>query len=393
MRGRTDLLRITGADFLLRSAYQLGKTPVLPVFAASLGAGEVLVGAILSVSTLTGLLLKPLFGLLSDRRGRVLWLSIGVALFTVVPFLYVFVETPGQLLALRLFHGLATAIFGPVSLAYVAALDDEHRGERLGWFGMARSGGYLVAPALAGWLLTWNEPGQIFTLIGFLSSLAFLPVLTLAPTRRHGQAPKRTWSEEGLIVLRLARSAPALWLAGGLEMLVFVSTYAIKAFLPLYALGAAGFDLLTVGLFFSLQEAALMATRPWGGRFGDRLGQLWAIALGLGLLASGLALLPLLAGAWSLLALALVMGIGMGFVFPATLAVCASQVTGQHLGLGMGLVGSLRNTGKVAGPALGGLYLAAFGYQALFHTCAATLLVLALLVLACLPGSRQRLRT
>ena len=112
-----DLWRITGADLIVRTAYQVGKTPLMPLFAASIGAGEFLVGAIVSVSTLTGMILKPLFGLLSDRWGRKLWLLIGLSLFTGIPFLYGLVETPQQLFVLRLVHGLATAIFGPVSQA------------------------------------------------------------------------------------------------------------------------------------------------------------------------------------------------------------------------------------------------------------------------------------
>ena len=89
------LRRITCADLVVRTSYQVGKTPLLPLFAASLGAGELLVGAIVSVSTLTGMLLKPIFGWLSDSRGRKLWLLIGLALFSGVPFLYSLVDTPG----------------------------------------------------------------------------------------------------------------------------------------------------------------------------------------------------------------------------------------------------------------------------------------------------------
>jgi MFS family permease len=73
-----DLWRITGADLIVRTGYQVGKTPLMPLFAASVGAGELLIGAIVSVSTMTGLILKPLFGLLSDRWGRKLWLLIGL---------------------------------------------------------------------------------------------------------------------------------------------------------------------------------------------------------------------------------------------------------------------------------------------------------------------------
>ena len=38
MLGVPGLFKITAADFLVRTAYQMGKTPLLPIFAASLGA-------------------------------------------------------------------------------------------------------------------------------------------------------------------------------------------------------------------------------------------------------------------------------------------------------------------------------------------------------------------
>ena len=105
MRCTLDLWRITFADLIVRTSYQVGKTPLMPLFAASLGASEFMVGAIVSVSIMTGLVLKPMFGWLSDRWGRRLWLLIGVALFSGTPFLYQLIETPEQLFVLRLIHG------------------------------------------------------------------------------------------------------------------------------------------------------------------------------------------------------------------------------------------------------------------------------------------------
>ena len=63
MKVPRDFLRLTAADFIVRSGYQMGKTPLLPVLAASLGATDLFLGLVVSVSTLTGLLLKPLVGL------------------------------------------------------------------------------------------------------------------------------------------------------------------------------------------------------------------------------------------------------------------------------------------------------------------------------------------
>ena len=67
MSSNRQLLNLTAADFIVRTAYQMGKTPLLPLFAAGLGANATFLGFIVSASTLTGILLKPLFGLLSDR--------------------------------------------------------------------------------------------------------------------------------------------------------------------------------------------------------------------------------------------------------------------------------------------------------------------------------------
>ena len=119
MIGFPKLLKITVADFIVRTAYQMGKTPLLPIFAASLGANSTFLGLVVSVSTITGMFLKPIIGLLSDRWGRWIWIFTGTVIFSGIPFLYQWATTPQELLILRLIHGLSTAIYGPVTLAFV----------------------------------------------------------------------------------------------------------------------------------------------------------------------------------------------------------------------------------------------------------------------------------
>ena len=128
-----NLLKITVADFIVRTGYQMGKTPLLPIFAASIGAGDVLLGLIVSVSTMTGIFFKPFVGFLSDRYGRRMWLIVGTSFFVGMPFVYRFVNSPEQLFLVRMIHGVATSIYGPVTLAYVAEQSQYRRGERLAW--------------------------------------------------------------------------------------------------------------------------------------------------------------------------------------------------------------------------------------------------------------------
>ncbi|MCZ4271639.1 MFS transporter [Maritalea porphyrae] len=373
-----NLWRVASADFLVRTAYQMGKSPLLPLFAASLGAGSVFLGLIVSVSTMTGLFLKPIFGYLSDRSGRRLWMLIGVGVFAVTPFLYWFVKTPEQLFALRLIHGLATAIFGPVTLAYVASLALEKRATRQGWFGLARSGSYLIAPTAAAWALTWMDPAAVFTVIGCISLLAFLPVLALQEIQPKAQGLLRTQNPIGafLYTVKRAASVPVLWFAGSMEMTIYISTYALKAFLPIYAHLELGVDLLTVGLFFSIQEGANLLARPFGGKLADRFGLRPVLSAALCFLGGTILILPFATTGPQFLVIAMLMGGSLGVVLPTIITLYSLQLPDKDLGLGMGLLGTIRNLGKVAGPIVGGLILTFATYTTLFVSSALLILLL-----------------
>ena len=69
-----------------------------------------------------------------------------------------FCGQPDQLVWLRMLHGTATAIFGPVMLAIVTEIPTANRGARLGLFEMARGSGHLIAPAVAGGILAMSSP-------------------------------------------------------------------------------------------------------------------------------------------------------------------------------------------------------------------------------------------
>src|SRR6202171_6226873 len=122
------------ASLLSRLGYQMARTPVLPIFAADLGAAPELIGVVVAASTSPGVFCKLPSGALSDVLGRKRMMVLGALFFAGPPFLYPFVHDPWSLLALRFVHGFATAIFSPVASAYVASLSETGRGARLGWF-------------------------------------------------------------------------------------------------------------------------------------------------------------------------------------------------------------------------------------------------------------------
>jgi MFS family permease len=391
--------RIFAADFILRTAYQMGKTPLLPLFAAALGAGDLLIGTIASISTATGMFLKPLFGILSDRWGRRVWFFLALAIFIGTPFLYSLVDTVDQLLALRAFHGVATAIFGPVSLAYVAEMDRRNIGTRLGIFGMARGGGYLLAPAIAGWLLTVMPAEQVFILIGCFSAVAMVPIMVLND-RRRDSLPVRP----GVVPLSLAAKNLAqdmvhgiasaarrreVWTAGFVELCYYIITYALKAFLPIYAVSEMGLSIFVAGLFFTLQETAHILCRPAGGYLSDRIGHLPAV--GIGMLLQGFSLFALLAASTgsALMMVAVAGGLAQGLISPATVAFVSAAVDDGRYGATLGVFGALRNVGKVVGPIVIGAFLQVYSFVPVFQVLAVTSI---LTVLVISIGHQARLR-
>jgi MFS family permease len=232
---------------------------------------------------------------------------------------------------------------------------------------------------LAGWLLLWMAPADVYTIIGLLSCAVFVPVLLLTDRPRPVTQQISMGVQFSQALLSGART-PGLWLAGVLEAIVYVALYAMKAFLPVYAL-SVGVNVAVVGAFFALQELVVAAVKPFGGRIGDRLGYTQAIALGMMALSIALLALSFWSGTLELFLLAFVLGAGQGLIFPSTTALIAVQIDRNHVGAGMGFLGTLQNGGKVAGPILGGLLVTLLGYEAMF-VWMGVLMVLASLSLA-----------
>lgn len=368
-------------DFVVRTAYLAGKSPVLPIFAGSLGMDAAILGLIVSVSTATGFFVKPIIGFVSDRTGFWLWLLVGVVLFAAMPFLYGFVETPGDLIALRIVHGLATAIYGPVTLAIIAGLGGDRKAETFGWFGLARTGAGIFGPLLGGLLLTYLSPIGIYGLTGFLAALAFLPLFYLRSSTSAFQS-KKTARRTSLLksvsgAVRLISRNKTLRLFAIVEMNFYIGIYALKAHVPLMML-ASGRNFVEMGLLLSVQELSNAILRPAMGRLADRTGYMQIIVPGLLMISSGLFALPLLLETNYIFAVAIIIGAGQAAFGPAATALIADSTTDQHRGSTFGVMGSVRNAGKIAGPVVAGLMISSMSVHLAFAILAAVPLAIAL---------------
>jgi MFS family permease len=93
-----------------------------------------------------------------------------------------------------------------------------------------------------------------------------------------------------------------------------------------------------------------------------------------------LPLLPIASNIVSLMSVAVVMGVAQAFVFPSTIAMVSAQIKEGNVATGMGLVGTMKNIGKVSGPVVAGGLIHWLDYTMTFRLFGLAMLIGALFV-------------
>ena len=256
--------------------------------------------------------------------------------------------------------------FGPVSLAYVAGINAQNLGERFGYFGMSRLLASLIAPLIAGILLTFLSFETVFLLIGVCSLTAMVPIIFLIEEKTLTMPKQKTIFGQLSASLTNSLKMATVWLAGLLELLVYLVIYAVKAFLPIFIIFQDSGTIFQAGIFFFFQEGAHLVSRPFGGKLSDKYSQNLIIIIGLISLCVGLVSLTYVLNSFLLLS-AVFFGIGQGLILPSSVALLSKNTDEKFLGAAMGFYGALRNLGKVIGPIFAGFLLTQFTYAAVFN--------------------------
>lgn len=353
-------------------SYNMVRMPALSLFAESLGASPERIGLIVSVSTLTGVLLKLPSGALSDIYGRRFLLRIGVVAFGLPPFLYPFITDLDALTALRFLHGLATAIFAPSALATVAELYRERRGAALGTYTACTQSGSLLGPFLGGYLIhaagfsTAFVTAGVFGCIGMV--LFYSLHLDVAVPQRKEQGTAVVLSEMWKGFAAVAKNNKVL-ITSMTDAAKMIANGALMAFLPLYGV-SAGLNPGEVGLLFSVQAGTSFFSKPIMGRISDRVGRQPLILLGLFICAGTFVCIPYVAMFPVLLLLSAGFGFGEAVVSSSSSALVADSSEFKRLGAGMGMQGTIMDIGHASGPLLAGLLIARMSYGGAFMVIA-----------------------
>lgn len=371
--------------FFARLSYALARSPVLPLFALYLGAGPEAIGFAVGISTVTGIFFKLPSGALSDVIGRKRTMLIGLVVFAVLPFAYLFIDNYQALIVVRFIHGLATAIYGPVSMAVVADVAGERKGELLSWFSSVTIIGNLLGAPLGGFILH-TSPGATgpamgdFQIAYLASGFAGVMALVLAlgvlkndqKTEKH-QSLKEAYARFASGIKEVASDRRVI-ITSNMEGLQNMTVGALEAFLPIYAVTVAGLDAFQAGLLWGVQVIATIIAKPIMGKTSDRYGRKPLITAGLFLCAVSFAAIPLLSNFYLLGLAAMVFGLGEALVTSSSAALIVDVCQEKHFGAAMGTFGTIFDIGHAAGPILAGFLIARLDYRLSFWIMAAMLL-------------------
>ena len=388
MTNRNAFISICAVGFFAIFSSTMSKNPVLPLFAKRLGASAVDIGFIASASTVVGIIASLPAGALSDIWGRRRVIVLAGLVFASAPFLYLVVATPWQLAIIRIYHGLATAVFGPVALALIADMFRDRRGETMGWYSSATLAGRALAPVIGGYLLYRLTYHAVFVGCGIAGVLALAAAYGLPATTTSTAAPRSRTLTDLLDGIASVIRDRGILLISAAEAVQYFAFGAVETFLPLYGL-TVGLNALQIGTIFGAQILTTTLMKPLMGRASDRYGRRPLIAAGLVVGAAAAACIPFAHIYVALLPIGVVFGLALAIVTASTAALVSELAQAHAYGSALGVMSTIMDTGHASGPIVTGLIISRWSYGPAFHLVGALMVAAAIGVLAFVRAPRQ----
>lgn len=347
-----------------------------------------------------------IFGRLGDMYGYKRMYVLGFAIFTVSSLFMAWSPNILTLIGFRGIQAIGAAMVIAIVQAIIAAnFPPGVRGSAIGLNSMVVSLGLATGPSLGGFLISFinwqsifyiNIPigiigtvwawkvlppqkgtPQKFDLVGagtfFVSQMALLLALS------HGQ--EWGWSSPVIIGL-LAGSVitfvfftywenhielPMIYLklfknrlfaaSNTAAFINYMTQYSVTFLMPFYLIDVIHLPVNRAGLVMTVFPVVMMLTSPFSGVWVDRIGSRALTSLGMGFIAIAILILSRLSSTLNIplivAALALV-GLGTGLFLTPNNTAIMSSVPKDQVGIGSGMIATMRSLGQVMGIAVSG---------------------------------------
>lgn len=358
--------------------------PVIPLYAARLGASVSEVGLLVALLSYSTALFMIPFGLLSDRFGRRTFFITGLAICALASLLYILTTDSVQLSLIRIIHGIGSAALIPATIATVLDLSPpEQRGKTLGWYTTATQLGLMIGPVIGGFVLNSFGfeatfiGGGILSLIGLAIIFARFSVIPQKETLEFSVNKSWGWLKQRYLYGALLT-----------PLTIALGVGTLGAYIPIYGEGF-GITAVGAGLIITLSFASSAMLRVVAGTMSDKVGRQPMIICGLVL---GAVMIALISRFHSLLLLSIIsfcFGIGVGIVQPSSMALTADLSPKEAKGLSMAMFTTAFQIGNAIGPTAMGAIAEISNLETMFLACGLSL-TFGLLIIYILFRTRQK---
>ena len=344
------------------SAFQL--FPTAPYRVLELGGSTFAAGLFLGFLTYSSAVSAPFTGALADRFGRRrTLLACSLAIFACSGA-YATITSIPWLLSLVAVHGFFWSGLLSASGAYVTDLvPPERRAEGIGYWGLSATFATAFAPNIGLWLFARGSWRWLCLSIAALN-IAMAIIAWRLPDDR-AERPNRprslraTW-EQGVID----------WRVVFLALTCFLYAFGYGGITSFVALLADARDVHPRGLFFTVLALVVVMTRPFIGRWTDRLGYRRVLLPCFASIAAGYALLPFAHSRVTFVLAAAVFAVGFGSAFPAFAAFVMSHVETNRRAAAYGSIIAAFDTGIGTGSISLGWVVEHVGFEAAYGLAA-----------------------
>ncbi len=362
--------------------------PMLPFYAEAYGATALQVGLLATSFSLMQFLFAPVWGRLSDRVGRRPVILAGLIGSAVSYFAFGMADTLAMLFAARILAGIAGANI-PTAQAFIAdSTTAENRAKGMGLVGAAFGLGFILGPAIGGFLSQWgyHAPAFFAAALSFANFIAgwFLLPESLPPEKRGARRARGR-----VEAFQQAMARPALPLVLLVSFLVMTSFSAFESMFALFAGVRFGYGATTIGYLFAWVGMVLAIVQGvLVGKVIKRIGEHRLVPAAILAMALALAAHAFVPNVPSLMAAMGLLAAGMGFNSPSILSMVSRLADPADQGTTLGVSQSLASLARIVGPVWGGFVFDQFGIAVPFLTSSALMLVACGLSVAAVRGFR-----
>ncbi len=352
--------------------YYFALLTILPIYIMKdLGGSVKEAGLALTLFLASSIAVRPFSGMIIEKLGKKISMRGAGVIFALFAFGYLLIDSLWSLLLVRFLHGIWFSILTTVAVPVANEfIPEQRKGEGMGYFVMSTNLGVVFGPLLALTVIQFTSFKSLFGILAIIISLGLifcwmLKITELPKSRQIGTEKTKLSLQDILEVKVLAVSCVALLTAFAYSgIMSFITAFSESKQLLAYT-----------SVFFIVFAASMLLVRPWVGKIYDRKGPSAVIYPSFIFFAIGLVMVSLISNQWTLWLSAVFVGIGYGSLFPCLQTLAIQSVDKQRMGHAISTFFTLFDLGLAVGSVVMGLLIAYWGFEAMYVSSAALVIV------------------